>query len=216
MENISGYARVLARTRVDQQSNKNFFGKTYIKYGQCWILWAYLFQLGGILAAKHSTKLDAFGLAFLGMQGKPGAIKLFFTEVANNNLTNLLNDSVTFSDYVGKEFLSRSGNTDDAMDFFLNHGMEKIKPKQAEELAWQYAEQGSAIGAIYPDIIQKMFKQTHSNIPKEKWDIAYKAGLNISPEQDHMSYEEVEDGEDEVFMDYCVECCPDLHSILTG
>jgi hypothetical protein len=216
MENISGYARILARTRVEQQQNKSFLGKPYLKYGQCYALWGYFFQLGGILGAKYSAKLDAFGPAFLGARGEPGAVKQFFTEVAKRLVTHSLSDSMTFYDYVSAEFISRIGYTGDAKIFFFKHGMEKIDPKTAAELAWQYSEQGAALGAIYPHIVRKMFEQTHAVVPKDDWEQARAAGLDIPPEQDVMSYEETEKGEDEVFMAYCQECCPNLHSILTA
>jgi hypothetical protein len=214
MENISGYARVLARARVEQQLNKPFLRKPYLKYGQCHALWAYFFQLGGILGAKHSANLDAFGSAFLGAQGEPGALKRFFTEVANDLVTRSVSDSMTFADYVSAEFIGRVGYSGDADSFFFKHGMDKIKPETAAELAWQYAEQGAALGAIYPHVVRKMFERTHAAVPKEKWERAHAAGLDIPPEQDRMSYEEVEEGEDEVFMAYCRECCPNLYSIL--
>lgn len=216
MQNISGYARVLARTRVEQQVNKPFLRKPYLKYGQCYGLWGYFFQLGGILGAKHSANLDAFGHAFLGARGPSGAVKTFFTEVAKRLVTDSVSDSMTFADFVGAEIIGRVGYTGDAHRFFFDHGMEKLRPNTAQELAWQYSEQGAALGAMYPHIIRRMFEQTHAAVSKEDWERAHAAGLNIPPEQDLMSYEETEEGEDEVFMAYCRECCPDLYSILSS
>lgn len=215
MENISGYARVLVRMRVEQQVNKPFIGKPYLKYGQCWGLWGYFFQLSGILGAKHSDNLDAFGHAFLGAQGPSGAVKKFFTEVAKSLVADSVSDSMTFSDFVGAEFIGRVGYAGDAHSYFSEHGMEKVRPNTAEELVWQYSEQGAALGTIYPNIIKKMFDQTHAAVPKENWERAHAAGLNIPPEQDMMSYEETEEGENEAFMNYCRECCPNLYSILS-
>jgi hypothetical protein len=215
MEQISGYARVLARTRVEQQQNKPFLGKPYLKYGQCYALWSYFFQLGGILGAKHSANLDAFGTAFLGVRGEPGAVKNFFTEVAKRIMTDYEIDSMTFADYVGAEFIGRVGHSGDAKRFFLEHGMEKLPPQTAMELAWQYSQQGAALGAIHPQIMRKMFERTHVAVPKEEWELARAAGLDISPEQELMSYEETEEAENEVFMAYCQECCPSFYSILT-
>lgn len=215
MEKISGYARLLARTRVEQQLNKPFIGKPYLKYGQCNLLWNYFFQLGGILGAKHSDKLDAFGAAFLGIQGKPGAVKAWFDKVANEFVVRLVSDSMTFADYVGAEFIGRIGYTGDAYSFFFKHGMEKVKPKTAEELAWQYAEQGAALGAFHPHVLREMFQRTYAAVPQEIWERASAGGL-VPPEQDVMTYEEVEEGEDEVFMAYCRQCCPNLCSILIG
>ena len=216
MENVSGYARILARTRVEQEQNKPFFGKPYLKYGQCFGIWGYFFQLGGILGARYSAKLDAFGPAFLGARGNPGAIEQFFTEVAKRLVADSLSDSMTFADYVGKEFMGRIGYKGDETSFFFKHGMEKIDLQTATELAWQYAQQGAALGAIHPHVVRKMYEQTHRIVPKKDWEQARAAGLNIPPEQTVMTYEEVEQGEDEVFMAYCRECCPNLHSVLTA
>ena len=68
---------------IRQWANKPLLGKPYLKGGQCFGLWGYLFEVGGLLAAKHRTKLDAFGPAFLGMNGPPGAMKTFCMELAN-------------------------------------------------------------------------------------------------------------------------------------
>lgn len=92
--------------------------------------------------------------------------------------------------------------------------MDKLPTNTAEELAWQYSEQGAALGAIYPHMIRTMFDQTHAAVSKNQWERARAAGLNIPPEQDLMSYEETEEGENEMFTDYCRECCSDLYSIL--
>jgi hypothetical protein len=216
MEQIAGYARALARTRVEQQVNKPLLSKSYLKYGQCYALWSYFFQLGGVLGAKHSVNLDAFGPAFLGASGKPGAIKNFFTEVAKRLITDFDMDSMKFADYVGTEFMGRVGVSGDANMFFLEHGMEKLPPKTVMELAWQYSQQGAALGAIHPQLVRKMFERTHVAVPKEEWEFYREIGLDISPEQVLMSYEEVEEAEDGVFMAYGQECCPSLYSILSS
>ncbi|HEC01949.1 MAG TPA: hypothetical protein ENI81_00305 [Phycisphaerales bacterium] len=213
-QKISGYGRVLAKIRVDQQVNKPLLGKPYLKYGQCYALWSYFLQLGGILAAKHSAKLDAFGHAFLGMWGPSGSVANFFAEVAECIVSDYVRDSVTFGDFVTAEFIRRIDYRGDAQRFFYEQGMNKLPTDTAQELAWQYSQQGAALGIIYPHIVRRMFEQTHAAVPKKFWRQAHAAGLNIPREQDLMSYEETEEGENEGFMLYCRECCPDLNSIL--
>jgi len=214
MENISGYSRLLTRTRVKQETRKPLFGKPYLTYGQCYVLWGYFFQLGGILGAKHSAKLDAFGHAFLGARGPNGAVEKFFTEVASSLLKKSPSALTTFSDYVGSEFIGRVGYSGNGQDYFLEHGMEKVTPDTAAELSWQYSEQGAALGAIHPQTFRKMFEQSHKAAPKDKWQKARAAGLDIPEEQDIMNYDETVEGENVAFMEYCRECCPELHSIL--
>jgi hypothetical protein len=209
MENISGYARVLSRVTVKRELNKPFWGEPFIKLGQCWALWSYFFHIGGILAAKYNNHLDEFGNGFLGIAGKPEAVKLFFNEIAGNTNKILINDTITFHEYVAKEFLSRINSSDDAMNYFIANG------KQAEELAWQYAEQGSSIGATFPSRFKKMFDQTYSIVSKERWELYRKIGLDITPEQPHISYEESENNENKLFLDYCKEFCPKLYMVFT-
>lgn len=215
-ENISGYGRVLARVRVEQQLNKSFLGKPYLKYGQCYILWPYFLQLGGILGAKHAAKLDAFGPAFLAGRGEPGAIEHYFTEVAMRLMTQSLRDSMTFWDYVCAEFSRRIRYAGDPESYFFTHAMKKMKPEPAVELAWQYARDGAALGAIYPEVLREMFERTYTAHSKEDWERWHAFGLDIPPTQERMSYEEVEEGEDEEFMAYCRECCPNIYHMLTA
>jgi hypothetical protein len=94
--------------------------------------------------------------------------------------------------------------------------MERLPSKSAAELAWQYSDQGAALGAIHPVKVRRMFQRTYVAVPKEEWEFARAAGLNISPEQNLMSYEEMEEAEDEVFMEYCQQCCPNLYTVLTS
>lgn len=214
MEHISGYARILARARVEQQLSKTFLGKPYLKYGQCYALWAYFFQLGGIMGAKHASNPDGFALAFLGMEGEPGAVVRAFTDVANHLMMNSVNDSTKFEDLVSADMMVRVGYTGDAKTFIYDHGATKIKTGTAAEVAWQYARDGAALGTIHPRVVRQMFERTHAAIPKERWDRARAAGVDIPPVQDVTTYEEVERDEDGLFMAYCQECCPSLYSIL--
>jgi hypothetical protein len=214
MEKISGYVRDMVRTRVAQEISKPLLGKPYLKFGQCQILWAYCFQLGGILSAKHSANLDAFGAAFLGARGEPGAINRFFDEIAGRVLNSSLRDSVRFGDYVTSEFMRRLKYSGDVASFLLGHMAEKLDPKTASELAYQYSIDGAAFGATDPDGVREMFDRTYAPVAEQEWEFARRSGLDIPLKQVMMSYEEMQEAEDEMFMLYCQERCPDLFSVL--
>lgn len=216
MEQLAGYARVLARAMADQNQQKPLLGKPYLKLGQCLFLGTHCFQLGGILAAKYSDKLDAFGPAFLGAQGEPGAVQRFFAEVARGIVDHYLSDSTTFLDYVVADLMRRLDYSGETVSFFQSFGMQEIKPATAVDFAWQCAESGAALGAIHPDEMRKMFDRSHSSIPKESWERARAAGLDIPPEQEILSYDDAEDDHDQLFMEYCGECCPDFRAILAA
>lgn len=213
MEKISGYARVLAKIRVQQEQSKPWFGKPHLKYGQCYAMAGYFFQLGAILSAKYRENLDAFGPAFLGLQGEPGAVRRFFSEAVEDEM-HLLGEPRSFTEYVEAEQIKRFNYTGDPAKFFSEYGMKKIPPKTAAEMAWQFAEQGAILGAIHPDIARRMFEHMYRTHSKEDWNRARAAGLDIPAEEDVMSYDDVEEGENAGFMAYCQQCCPSLHSVL--
>ena len=123
---------------------------------------------------------------------------------------------MTFGNYVSAEFNGRVGGAVANSQISPSKLMEKVPKDTAEELAWQYSTDGAALGAIYPNMIRKMYERTHAAIPKDQWELARAAGLDISSEQILMSYEETEEAENEVFMAYCQECCPSLYSILNS
>jgi hypothetical protein len=215
MENAPAYARVVAGSLAHQWRNKRLFGKPYLKLGQCIGLSGYVFELGGLLAARHSTKLDAFGPAFLGMSGPAGAMKTFCLTAANDLVSkNLVNESRSSFDFVQAEFAHRMSHQGDPLDYCLAHMMDRIPLEIAAEFAWQCAGRAVAVAAIYPKIFQSIFERTYAPVPKEEWQRAYAAGLDIGPEQPRRSYEEAEEEENRDFIQYCRESRPDLYSIL--
>lgn len=205
----------MARIRVNQELNPQILGKPYLKFGQCIALGGYFFQLGGMLGARHQMKLDAFGDAFLGATGDPGAVERLFTELANDIVSRSSDDSMTFYDYVSKEFSRSVGYVGDPARFLIEHGLDKIAPEMAVDIARRYAEEGAALGAIYPDELRKMYERSYAAVPKKQWDEARAAGLNIPSEQAFITYEELEEADNEVFMAYCQKCCPGLYAILS-
>src|SRR2546423_12977970 len=81
-----GFWRAVAEGFIQGQLNKPFFGRAYLKFGQCFGLWSYMFELGGILGAKHAAKPDASVSALLGMSGAAGAAKRVLVEQADGML----------------------------------------------------------------------------------------------------------------------------------
>jgi hypothetical protein len=207
----------VAGTLARQWSNKRLFGKPYLKGGQCFGLCGYLFELGGILAAKYAAKLDAFGPAFLGMSGAPGAMKTFCVEVANKLIAkNRVNEETTFLYFVQTEFASRMKHQGDPRDCCSAHMLDKIPVPTAAEFAWQCAENAVALGSIHPEIFRAMFDRTYAPQPKAMWDFAVASGLDIDREQKPKHYKDAEEAENKDFMEYCKEAHPQAYAILSA
>ena len=214
MDNLTGYARVLARVRVKQGQQKRILGRPYLPFGQFLFLGGHFFQLGGILGARHSAKLDAFGPAFLGLQGDPGAVGHFFAEAAKRIVNEYLSESTTLFEYVTADAMGRFQYEGDVVGFFQSFGAKKIKAETAVDFAWGFAESGAALGATHPEKVRDIFDRSHAAVTADGWQKARAAGLDIPATQDHFSYEEVAEDEDQLFMVYCLECCPRFHADL--
>ena len=215
MEEMPAYARVIAGRLIQQQLNKPFLGRPYLKYGQCFGLWGYLFELGGILAAKHAANLEAFVPAFLG--GRGDSAKGNFTAITTSLIAEgRVNESMKFFDYVQTESIRLAKYKGDANGFLLKHGKERVPPGTAAELAQFYAIQGAALGAIYPDLVRAIFQETYFFHKREQWEQFYAAGLDVGPYQAAKTYEEAEKEENEGFMAYSRESHPQLLLGLKG
>jgi len=210
--NIAGYARILIRKRIEEAQTKRIFGKPYLKLGQCYLLWSYFFQLGGILGAKHSSNLDAFVHALFGVRESAESV---VTETAARLVPHSVNKTMNFSDYILNRLMQSTG-TSDLPSFVLKAGMSKLSSETVTAAAWLDTMDGAAIGAMHPDLVREMFARSNAPRSKENWDRARAAGIDLPPEQDLMTYDEVEEAENEMFMQYCRECCPDLYAILNA
>jgi hypothetical protein len=211
----SGFWRAVAEDFIQGQATKPLFGRRYLKFGQCFGLWGYLIELGGILGTKHGSKPDAFVPAFLGMSGEAGAAKRFIVGAADKILRTPSLTSMTFWDYVGADVTDRMGYKGvEWHSFVTERGAEKCRPEFVLESGWGYASDGAALGAIHPDVFRAMYERTHAPVPKEEWQRAYAAGLDIGSEQPQTSYAQAEASENKNFMEFCQQFRPDLYSIL--
>jgi len=210
-----GFWRAVAEGFIHSQLNKPFFGRAYLKLGQCLGIWSYLFEVGGILGAKHAVKTEAFVSAFLGMSGASGVAQRVLVEQASRMLQGHSLDSMKLFDYVGAEVAGRMSYKGDGWHTLLSErGTQKIPQRVALTNSWEYASAGAALGTTYPDILRAMFERTHTPVPEGEWQEAYAAGLDIGPEQPRTSYKEAENTENKDFMDYCQKSRPDLYSLL--
>jgi hypothetical protein len=216
-EMAGGYWRAVAEDFISAQATKPLFGRPYLKLGQCFGLWVYLVDLGGMLEAKHHSKLDAFVSAFLGMSGEAGAAFEFLFELAGRLEHQYPVFGMRTSDFVGEELGDRvsSYKSDDWTSLVMKWGTEKIPPDVAAKNGWFYARYGAALGVL--GAAEGMWERSHGEISKEEWQQAHAAGLDIGPEPPApRSHEQATEEENKNFREYCRQFHPDLYQILKG
>jgi len=209
-----GFWRAVADGFIQAQLNKPFFGRPYLKLGQCFGLWGYMLELGGILGAKHTSKPDAFVAAFMGMSGAPGIAKGVLVEQARGMMQGHSLASMNFWDYVGADIAYPGYNGVGYETLVSQQGSQKVPPNLALTNSWEFASAGAALGTTHPDVLRAMFERTHAQVPKEKWAFWHAAGLDIGSEQTRTNYKEAEDNENRNFMEYCQKVRPDLYPLL--
>ena len=198
-------------------ATKPLFGKPYLKSVQCFGLWGLLFEVGGLLAAKYRTKLDAFGPTFLGMSGPSGAMKKGCIEVANNLVTeNLISSSTTFWDFVGTAYAKQMKHQGDPSNYFRAHALDRIPIEIAGEFSWSCASDAVALAAIYPETFRAMFEYTYTPVSRKQWEFWAAAGLDIGTEPTQKDYDRAEEDENRCFLEYCRQSFPRLYAILVG
>ena len=138
--------------------------------------------------------LDAFGQSFLGLHGEPGAVKRFFFEAAPAVLA-LLSDPMSFTDYVQAEQIKRLSFSGNPTTFFREYATQRVATETAAEMAWQFAEQGAALGAVQPIAVRRLFDATQRQSKTEVYDRYLATGLDVPAKQDVRRFEEVEEAE---------------------
>lgn len=215
MSDHYGFAAELAAYRVQQEWQKPLLGKPFLRYGQCLFMASYFFQVGGILAARYRDRLDQFAAAFLGLHGEEGAVARFYSAVAADMLPRVTPCS-TILDYVTGTQSDRLHIKGAPTGLLLQCGMQKVKPDSATDMCWNYAQDGSVLGAIHPEHFRRLFEETNKKRDDESWQSARAIGVDIPERQDVITYDEVEHGETESFMDYVRQSAPQLYASLSG
>lgn len=128
-------------------------------------------QLAAVLSAKHRTNIAAFGHAFLGVSGDACAMQRF-VDLAAPDVVELIEETMTFSDYVTAEQIKRLKYPGDTERFFLEMGAKKLDLATGTSLLWQFAEQGTIVGAAHPELARALFYSTHAFREQPEWDRA--------------------------------------------
>ncbi len=205
----------MAEGFIQRQIKKPFFGGAYLVFGECFSLWAYMMEMGGILAAKHAAKPEALMSALMGMSGAPGVAKRVMVEQAEKMVARHSLGSMTFWDYVAADIGERTGHKNNDRDsLVMGMGVQKTPPRVALTNSWEYASVGVDLGATHPDVVRGMFERQHKTYSEKKWRTAYVAGLDIGPEPVQTSYAEAEATENKNFMEHCQQFHPDLYLAL--
>ena len=207
----------MAERSISAQLHKPFFGRPYLKLDQCVGLWSYLFELGGLLGAKHGAKLDAFVSAFLGLTGEAGEAERVLLARANYLLGRHSLNSMKSWDLIGADLADRIGYKGDVQSgLFMEPGMQKIAADVAARDGWNYARDGAALGAFFPEVVRAMFERTYAAVSKQEWQEACASGLDLGPEPfAERSYEETTEQDNKKFIDYCREFRADLYLLLS-
>jgi|GEM_PF-1712587 len=196
-----GFWRYIASDFIELNRTKPFFGKPYLKLGQCIELWSQLFEIGGILGSKHPNKVGALVSCFLGMSGASGIAEKVLGDISEKLQPTSSLVSMKIYDYIMKA-TAKKMNYSEGGNFLIENGNLKIIEEANLTMGWNFASSGLSLGVYYPEVFRKMFDCTYATVNKEEWSFANKSGLAIPSEQPTHEYLEQELLWNEAFLEF--------------
>ena len=139
----------------------------------------------------------------------------FYGLVAERMLPRVADCSTIF-DYVNGSQAERLDFKGDVSQILFRFGMQKVNPESATQMCCNYAQEGSALGAIYPGHFKRLFEETYKKRDEDTWQLFRASGLDLPEQQDVMRYDEVEQVEAQTFLAYCEEFAPSLYVSLSS
>ena len=177
----------LSSQEIGQIAQKKLLGGYDVPMGAFFLTGGWLFQKGAILGrARHDSLITLAGL----LASKPEEIPAVLKVVADDLLGNAGSETESITNFFFKAMLPNI----DIYDLDTLRKLDKEKRRLGELIPKieEYVISGIAVGAIYPDLTEKMLRAFYAKRDDKTWTLARKAGVDL-PEQDtELSLEDVE------------------------
>jgi len=216
---LMGYLGIPIVTKV---AKTRLFGGPYIRFYDLCAVLSYLYTTGAILGRARRSKLSILAK----MLAVPGTEKEninWLQEHAKERLEKfrheLGKEPDTFNEFIlFKELESAIGVSME--DWFEAHTKgnpkimkvadEKVPLEEAEPVIKLFAAQGIGFGSSFPELTEKMYRNTFENIDLDVWADARAHGLAISEKPTMLSLEEQEEIVLQMVAAYTSEYYPEL------
>jgi hypothetical protein len=205
---------LMSRTYVRREAQKPLFGKEFLRVGQSLLIDGYLFQLGGILGRAFRSKPIPFASVFAAAaDGGPKLVNWLQGDAART-VAHYGDRVKTINEFIFTYELDRLKFAGDVGEYFLKHGLDKLKPEAVHEMATIYGVFGAGFGMVHPEMFVAWYENTHAKVEEEQWQLARRAGLDIPKSQERIPYHEQERDDVQVFREYTLQFFPEFAQAL--
>ena len=207
---------------VTKVAKTRLFGGPYIRFYDLCAVLSYLYTSGAILGRARRNKLSILA-KMLSVPGTEKENMNWLQEQAKERLEKFRNElgkePDTFNEFIlFKELESAIGVSME--DWFEAHTKgntkimkvadEKVPLKKAEPNIKWFGLEGIGFGSSFPELTEKMYRNTFEKIDRDSWIEARKHGLAISEEPTIISLEEQEEIVLQMVAGYASEYYPEL------
>jgi hypothetical protein len=204
----------VAKTRV--------FGGPYIRFYDLFEVLSYLYMTGAVLGCARRSKLRILA-KMLSVPGNEKEFMNWLQEQAKERLEKFRNELGKEPDRFDEFILFRELegaiglNMEDWFKAFtegdtkiMRVADEKVPLDKAEPVIKKFQLEGIGFGSSFPELTEKMYRNTFENIDTDTWADARAHGLAISEKPTMLSLEEQEEIVLQMVASYTLEYYPEL------
>ena len=206
---------------VTKAAKTRLFGGPYIRFYNLFEVLFYLYMTGAILGRARRDKVSELAKIF-SVPGREEEFMNWLQEQAKERLDKFRNEvgkePSTFTEFIlFREFESATGmsltgwfGNKKETKKLLKACDEKVPLEKAEPVIKEFQLEGIGFGSSFPELTEKMYRNSFENIDMDVWSKHRACGLAISEKPTIISLEEQEDIVLNMVATYASEYYPEL------
>lgn len=207
---------------VTKAAKTRFIGGPYMRFYNLFEVISYLYMSGAILGRARRNKFSILAKILVVPGTDVNEFIEFLQEEAKNRLEQFVNEvgkePNTFFEFILIKELEKAGiNIGDSFEAYM-HGDksvikaadEKVPLQAAEPIIKKFQLEGIGFGSAFPELTEKLYRNTFEKVDRDSWVEARKYGLAISEEPTIISLEEQEEIVLQMVAGYASEYYPEL------
>lgn len=210
---------------VTKVAKTRFFGGPYIRFYNMFEVISYLYMAGAILGRARRSKLSILA-KMISIPGREKEFLNWLQKQAKERLEKFRSEvgkePDTFNEFILLRELKEAGiGIEESFEAYQRGDMsmmkaadEKVPLKDAEPLIKSYQLEGIGFGSAFPELTEKLYRNTFEKVDRDSWVEARKYGLAISEEPTIISLEEQEEIVLQMVAGYASEYYPELLDLL--
>jgi hypothetical protein len=183
----------LGKDVVPRLAEKGLFGRVYIRFGRLLIAGLWLYQTGAVLGRARRDRLETLAKMFSD-PGREREASNWLQDLAAKRIDKYGREPESFFDFFMTTGYEKAGVSwpPASLDAIKRVDNEKIPLEQTDGTLKMFVLEGIGFGAKFPELTERMWKQTYETFDLEAWDTARRYGLDVPEEPTPLPLEQRE------------------------